>query len=344
MARTLPCSGHEPSAPVKIRRSVDRPQFGVNGNLSPTNRIKLLAAVHELGHTLGFTHPMEGSLIPFTSGGLQAGAPAHRASALFTGVPEAARPYDDEVFYQDTFREHTSTGLDVPLSSATAFPSFDDVLGLYVAYPSEKEFAGSPGCRTFDPDSQNANLCNDPNCPCGFGHGDCDSDAQCATGLECNWNVGPKYGMGSTYDVCLAPRSCPDFDALEAAFCGDPACPCGVGEGLCRNDAQCGGALLCGKDNMFAVRGPFASLYRTWDMCVHPPFPGCPYYRWDDKSSAMNGFCTDECPCSIGQGDCDRKSHCQADLVCAENVGEHFGFSSSVDICAVPGAFPNELP
>lgn len=39
-------------------------------------------------------------------------------------------------------------------------------------------------------------------CPGGHGEADCDSDAQCAAGLFCNFNVGAKYGYDPTWDVC----------------------------------------------------------------------------------------------------------------------------------------------
>ena len=31
-----------------------------------------------------------------------------------------------------------------------------------------------------------------------------------------------------------------------------------------------------------------------------------------------NECCTDETPCNIGEGDCDRDTHCLGDLVCGE--------------------------
>ena len=43
------------------------------------------------------------------------------------------------------------------------------------------------------------------NGPCGVGEGDCDSDAECQSGLACVHDVGANYGFGPAVDVCEAP-------------------------------------------------------------------------------------------------------------------------------------------
>ncbi len=48
--------------------------------------------------------------------------------------------------------------------------------------------------------------CADPACgPCQAGQGDCDSNAECAAGLTCVYNVGEQHGLPATMDVCEAP-------------------------------------------------------------------------------------------------------------------------------------------
>lgn len=44
-------------------------------------------------------------------------------------------------------------------------------------------------------------------CPCGENEGDCDSDADCKTGLVCARDVGTHYGVKSTVDVCQKAAS-----------------------------------------------------------------------------------------------------------------------------------------
>lgn len=51
------------------------------------------------------------------------------------------------------------------------------------------------------------NFCRDCG-PCSLGEGDCDTNYQCFSGLVCNADVGARYGLPSTVDVCeLAPPS-----------------------------------------------------------------------------------------------------------------------------------------
>ena len=46
-------------------------------------------------------------------------------------------------------------------------------------------------------------------CPCGTGEGDCDSDAECKSGLKCKHDVGSSYGVTSTVDVCGSGSATP---------------------------------------------------------------------------------------------------------------------------------------
>lgn len=63
-----------------------------------------------------------------------------------------------------------------------------------------------------------------------------------------------------------------------------------------------------------------------------PPPPqdchgGRPLWDWS--------YCTDHCPCEVGQGDCDRDSQCAPGLFCRMNVGNQIGQHLSMDICDV---------
>ncbi|MEZ4372060.1 MAG: hypothetical protein R3B07_14605 [Polyangiaceae bacterium] len=73
--------------------------------------------------------------------------------------------------------------------------------------------------------------CTNPNFPCGSGEGDCDSDAECASGLVCGSGNGVKFGLGGV-DVCVA-STCLNgvLDANEAGVdCGGTS-----GCGQCAN-------------------------------------------------------------------------------------------------------------
>lgn len=87
--------------------------------------------------------------------------------------------------------------------------------------------------------------------PCASGQGDCDSDSECAPGLECVDNVGGQFGFAPGVDVCLPggpPPMCTSTVG-RGDFCSTPGCgPCGVGEGDCDSDAECAPGLRCVED------------------------------------------------------------------------------------------------
>ncbi len=44
-------------------------------------------------------------------------------------------------------------------------------------------------------------------------------------------------------------------------------------------------------------------------------------------------YCSASCPCGAGEGDCDTNADCKTGLVCARDVGTHYGVKSTVDVC-----------
>lgn len=79
-------------------------------------------------------------------------------------------------------------------------------------------------------------------CRCTEGQGDCDSNADCASGLIC-----PPDGDGS--EVCMRPStSCSDRCSSS--------CPCTEGKGDCDSNADCASGLVCPPD------GPGSELCR----------------------------------------------------------------------------------
>ena len=128
-------------------------------------------------------------------------------------------------------------------------------------------------------------FCGDPEFPCEAGEGDCDDSNDCAQGLVCRPDVGRRFKMDPTFDVCV-PLHCyngiqdedeEQVDCGGAAcgkclrigangqgtFCDDPAFPCDVGEGDCDADLQCGDGLVCKRDigAKFHMRSDF-------DVCM----------------------------------------------------------------------------
>jgi len=67
-------------------------------------------------------------------------------------------------------------------------------------------------------------------CLCATGQGDCDGNAQCASGLVCGVDNGPNFGLPTGYDVCVPPHCSNKVrDADETGV--DSGGSCGTGGG-----------------------------------------------------------------------------------------------------------------
>ncbi|WP_428263811.1 thrombospondin type 3 repeat-containing protein [Haliangium sp.] len=155
-----------------------------------------------------------------------------------------------------------------------------------------------------------------PDCPCDDGEGDCDGDDECAPGLACAKNVGTAYGFESDTDVCVP--LCDAHDPGDSDYCSE-TCPCGDGEGDCDNSDECATGLTCVKDV-----GADHGFDSETDVCLatcHPSAPGGFHY------------CSADCPCEAGEGDCDSDDECALGLTCATDVGPEYGWDSDVDVC-----------
>jgi cysteine-rich repeat protein len=164
-----------------------------------------------------------------------------------------------------------------------------------------------------------------PACPCGEDLGDCDDDDECAAGLRCGKNLGADHGWDEDVDVCVpvcSPAGKSQWDVCSVE------CPCEHAIGDCDSDAECAPGLWCLLNAGPAYGYDDASL----DVCVS----GCP----DAGAGAWN-FCSSQCPCDQGQGDCDRDSDCAPGLDCVHDVGDQHGYGDpEVDVCLDPSAPP----
>ena len=137
-----------------------------------------------------------------------------------------------------------------------------------------------------------SDFCNDPSAPCGLGEGDCDTNAQCSAGLICVPNLGARYGLNSSVDICEAAHctnrvwdanetgmDCGGRECVPCAvpaavkgnvgtlvgasdYCNNPNQLCFLGEGDCDSNAQCGGGLVC-----IANAGEHWGFTRSTDVC-----------------------------------------------------------------------------
>lgn len=104
-------------------------------------------------------------------------------------------------------------------------------------------------------------------------------------------------------------------------FCGE-RCLCGEGQGDCDSDEDCGAGLYCTR-NM----GAHAGWRRGVDLCL-PRCPAVGVGGWE--------FCSEECPCYQGEGDCDGDEQCMRGLVCARDRGRLFSWDEEMDVCLRP--------
>lgn len=48
-----------------------------------------------------------------------------------------------------------------------------------------------------------------------------------------------------------------------------------------------------------------------------------------------SAYCSPDCLCYAGEGDCDSDSDCVPGTVCVSNVGESYGYEPRVDVCMI---------
>jgi hypothetical protein len=213
-------------------------------------------------------------------------------------------------------------------------------------------------------------FCNNPASLCTAGEGDCDGDAQCDAGLICGLNIGDLYGFSSAWDICVASHCVDDVQNADetgvdcggvdcaACDCGSlpangqdghctPRCPCPSGEGDCDSDAACEASLVCGDNN-----GDQFGFSGAADFCVPASCTNgildageltvdcggacglvCPVDCSNPLPNGNINRCTESCPCDAQFGDCDNDLQCVSGTSCFLDVGDEFGFSSSIDMC-----------
>ena len=147
--------------------------------------------------------------------------------------------------------------------------------------------------------------CN--NGTCEFGEGDCDGGPACVAGLVCGINMGDRFGMPTRFwDVCVAPHcgngvqdgdetspdcggTCGECECIgssgDVGYCSG-ACQCTGGQGDCDVDADCLGALVCGRNvgDRFGMPGP------KWDVCW-PSHCADGLWNGDETAADCGGSC-----------------------------------------------------
>jgi len=156
--------------------------------------------------------------------------------------------------------------------------------------------------------------------------GDCDSDAECKSGVFCNFHPNlSKYAVtaGLDPDICEAFRNgCHKDDLGGEDYCS-PDCKCKAGEGDCaplENDCESG--LVCW-ENVGADFG-FKS---TVDVCLKPT-SGC-----HQGYNGGKNYCSSTCKCGNGEGSCSLYDQCQENHECIPGRGVEFGLPADTYVC-----------
>lgn len=215
-----------------------------------------------------------------------------------------------------------------------------------------------------------SNFCADPANPCNAGEGDCDADSECAAGLVCGTDNGRDYGFSRAVDVCVSAQcldgirngdeegvdcggvDCPVCDcsglpAQDLAGHCTPECPCPSGEGDCNVDEDCDTGLVCVENNgvQFGItNGADICVPASCDNGIQDPAEVsidcggacgtvCPNACTSVPPNGNINRCSIGCPCAVQEGDCDSDSECDGTNICVDNVGDSFGFGSSIDMC-----------
>ncbi|WP_437960546.1 hypothetical protein WME76_13460 [Sorangium sp. So ce119] len=183
-------------------------------------------------------------------------------------------------------------------------------------------------CGPFDTSDIDDGFCS-PDCKCGVGEGDCDTDLDCKAGLVCGNNNGALVGLPDVFDVCVEPGARQSSSA--SGFCASVG-GCQIYEGNCNKHSECKEGLVCRPDVGYAI-----GESDTTNVCDLPRMPGT--REFNEYRYSTQGRCTVDEPCALGDGDCDSSNHgtCRGFLKCKANVGHHFGFDdSAVDVCVHP--------
>jgi hypothetical protein len=137
----------------------------------------------------------------------------------------------------------------------------------------------------------------------------------------------------------------------DSNYCS-ASCKCNYGEGDCDGATECGthptfGQLQCtGKTTYFGAAkagDACAPLHcgnkkkdgnETQVDCGGDCGSNCPNQCANLPANGGTTHCTTACRCVAGDGDCDGNDlECLAGNFCSPNVGNYFGFASTVDIC-----------
>jgi beta-lactamase superfamily II metal-dependent hydrolase len=183
----------------------------------------------------------------------------------------------------------------------------------------------SSRCDLGPVDSDEGDSCDNrcsSSCKCDEDEGDCDSDADCKSGLQCPQN---SWENPPGHDVCYNPGDDDSGNDNTLSIIGDngspsSAFPLGLCEGDCDRDSDCDGTkgLECyERTGTEPVPGCAGRGISGKDYCYTAASSG-------DRATAYignNGSPGSAFPLGECQGDCDNDSECKTGLECFQRDG-----------------------
>ena len=195
-----------------------------------------------------------------------------------------------------------------------------------------------------------------PECPCDIDEGDCDTDADCNGDYHCVMDVGTDYGQDSEMDVCQSRATTPSItitspDSGEQWIAGQTYdikwIPTSVDDvkqlsillvkGVYVTETIASMGTITDFSNTFSWTIPnnvtigtdyrIRFFYGDRNLKTSDYFAivagsttptscderSLPLWDWD--------YCTPECPCNAGEGDCDTDADCIAGHYCQHSSG-----------------------
>ena len=172
-------------------------------------------------------------------------------------------------------------------------------------------------------------------CLCDIGEGDCDNDNECKDGLNCVNNLGSNYGQASWIDVCeVAPPTGSirvNSNTRYANIYLDGIYKGSTGYWKSRTISQ----VEAGYHSLNVTKSGY-SAYTTPVNVVAGQTAYVNANLQADCSTRIpwsSNYCTSDCPCSNGNGDCDNSNECQTGVNCVNNVGSNYGQTWWFDVC-----------
>ena len=161
--------------------------------------------------------------------------------------------------------------------------------------------------------------------PCGLCQGDCDNDDDCEGGLKCLQRGGFESvpgcsGLGRRgYDYCypasLEPEPSSGPELIYTGECTSVG-SCGVCEGDCDEDWNCGPGLSCfHRSGLERIPGCSGLGESGVDYCFRDPQVRASPPS-DDPVLRYVGQCSSGSPCGVCEGDCDGDNDCGPGLRC----------------------------